>query len=97
MADCTVKVKPYGYWCGNTGTDATSVVSGPVQVKKIICCCVASASSLLVTDTSGDNIINFESTPSGLTQVFDIGGKRFDGLKVTLVTSTVDRVLILTE
>lgn len=97
MAGCTVKEKSYGYWCGDTGTDNTVITPNAVRVKRIVCVTAASASSLKVYDGGGDMIVDFLSTPTYHTQVFDFGSQRFNGLTVTIATTTVDRVLIIVE
>jgi len=99
MASCNVKNKPYGYWCGDVGTDATTVTSNTVKVKGVLLVSGASARTLTITDGASDTIVTVVTTASGAPWVFnyDLYGQRFEGLKVTLATSTTDRILIFTE
>ena len=101
MAAATIINTKYGYLVGGVGTDATTVTTGIVKIKGIVCSAVASAATALVSEVAfggagtAQRLINW-AAPITLTESFDMHGVRADGIVVTLA-ATGTRVMIITE
>jgi len=96
MADCTVRGTTYGYWAGDTGTDETTVNSGIVSLKGILCLFTASAHTVTVKSKSdGKEVMVVTSTPSNWNVPIPFFGSRLNGITVTL-SNTTARALFFT-
>ena len=97
MADATVVNTQYGYYVGDGGTDATTVTTSKISVKRLIFVTAASASTITVTEVGGRSVFTFLSTPTVRSESFDMGSIKLNGIVVTLNTTSVDRCIIYTE
>lgn len=87
MAAATIKNTSYGY-LATTGTDATSVTTNKVRLNSIEVMGTAGSETVIVTDTAGNAIFK-TVLAANVSQLFDYGGARVEGLKVTLSADTV--------
>lgn len=97
MAACTIVNKQGVYYVGGVGTDATTVTTGTIKIKGIVCVAAASADTIAITALAGtsQNVLNWAS-PITLSESFDMHGLRVEGLIVTH-SSTANKCIIVTE
>ena len=100
MAAADMAITQYGYVVGGTDTDARTVSSGDIYVKRILLSANASADTTVVTDGT-NTLINFVATgTAGGSQLFksvEIGA-RLPALVVTQSGSAANhRTTIIVE
>ena len=97
MAAATIVNKQGVYFVGGVGTDATTVSSGVLKIKGIVCSAAASAATTTITASAGtaERILQW-AAPVTLSETFDMHGLRVDGLIVTQ-SSTANKCIIITE
>ena len=97
MAAATIVNKQGVYYVGGAGTDATTVATGVLKIKGIVCSAAASAATTTITASAGtvERILSWAS-PVTLSESFDMHGVRVEGLIVTQ-SSTANKCIIITE
>ena len=96
MAGQTITETQFGYVVGGVGTDATTVTTSDVNVKRILLSAAASAGTTTVTDGAGNTLINWIA-PVSLFEPVEIGA-RVKGLIVTMSSSAAGaRTAIIVE
>lgn len=93
MAKATITKKEWGYSLTG-GTDATTVLTGNVQLAGVVCTGTASAGTVTVADVAGTTLAKPVFTPSLVEDVtlYDLRAK---GLVVTLsATGSVCNIIV---
>lgn len=74
MAACDLTVKQWGWLVGGTDTDARTVTTKDVYIKRMLLTSNDSADTITVTDGAGGVLIDWKAPPE-CAQVFEIGAK----------------------
>lgn len=95
MAAATIVNTSYGYKA-HTGTDANSpVVTTRVKLDGIQLMGTSGSETVTIFDGSGTQIMKHVCTTANFTYEFDMHGKWFDGLQVTLSAGTATAVFLV--
>jgi len=76
MAAADIVEKQWGYLVGGTGTDATTVTTGDLYIKRLILTTNDATDTIGITDGSGGVLVDWlANAANGNTAVIEIGAK----------------------
>lgn len=76
MADATIVKKQWGYLVGGTGTDATTVTTGDLYIKRLILTTNDATDTITITDGAGGVLVDWiAAAEHGNTKVIEVGAK----------------------